>query len=139
MTHRYRFLSLVTVCFSSIALAVGCDSSEPVETGEVEGTVKLAGKPLAAGTVAFQDTTTGATDAAKIGAGGQFKLESPLPVGTYQVSITPPPPPRPDDEAAGKLANAGPSIPDKYQDGSTSGETVEVKKGPNTFTIDFAE
>ncbi len=130
---------LVSIFLVSVSFAIGCNTEEPVKTGTVEGTVKLKGKSFDSGTVGFQNPETGATDAAQVGEGGKFSLASPLPVGTYKVYITPPEAPQPDDEESGKLANQGPEVPDKYQDGSTSGESVEVKEGPNSFEIDFAK
>lgn len=62
---------------------------------------------------------------------------SGIPLGSYKVSIEPPAPETRTDTAelvdAGDFAN----IPGKYRSFDTSGFTVEVKEGENTFDFDM--
>lgn len=123
----------LAVCVSSL-LAMGCDGGpEKGPTGEVEGTVTMDGQPLTEGGVSFYHPETGGSGGAGLDASGKFKFESPVAVGTYQVSFQPPEPPPPDDVASGQLPSANDTFPDAYQDESRSGIVAEVKQGPNSF------
>ncbi len=125
--------------FSLLAIGCGGDGKTEGPTGEVEGTVTVDGKPLTEGSVSFYQPETGESGGAELGAGGKFKLESPLPVGKYQVAFQPPDPPQPDDEASGKLASKITDIHVGYQDGSTSEIVAEVKEGSNPFTFKLSK
>lgn len=61
-----------------------------------------------------------------------------LPLGEYQVTVTPPP------RAAGlsesgfvELAEVDAKIPQKYRDNKTSGLTLTVKEGENLLNIEM--
>lgn len=136
-----RFIAVCTVlCLFSVVL-VGCGSGgkEIGPTGEVEGTVTMDGEPLAQGSVALYDQSTGNTGGGELGSGGKFKFTVPVPVGTYQVSFQPPDAPPPEDEAADELATSDTTIPEDYQSGETSEIVAEVKEGPNTFTFELVK
>jgi len=122
-------------------LSVGCGGGADIgPTGEVEGTVTMAGEPLTAGSVAFYQPETGESGGAELDAAGKFKLETPIAVGTYQVSFQPPDAPQPDDEASGKMATENAKmIPEGYQAGDTSDISATVKEGPNTFTFELSK
>ena len=134
LTTRVYRVCLVGCLFSLLVMGCG-DGNTKGPTGEVEGTVTLDGKPLTEGAVSFYHPESAESGGADLGDGGKFKLESPLPVGKYQVAFLPPEPPQPDDEASGKKASLNTGIHDGYQDGSTSGIVKEVKEGPNNFTF----
>lgn len=127
-------------------------------TGTVSGTVTLSGEAVPSGcTVTFvseQFTATG-----KVESGGSYKLSrvdkpgsvvDTIPVGTYQVSVTPPAEAAMSDADYDKMmedeftddgaADAGASkevIPAKYQTTQTSEVSKEVKEGPNTIKIEL--
>jgi hypothetical protein len=136
MTRSTGWLALCLTC-----LFVGCGGggSETGPTGEVEGTVTVAGEPLTEGSVAFYQAETGGSGGGALGPGGKFKFDIPVPVGIYQVSFRPPEAPQPDDEASGKLANVESDIHEGYQNGETSEIYATIKEGPNTFTFDLTK
>jgi hypothetical protein len=86
------------------------------ETGNVQGTVKVDGKPLAKGKVTF----TGEDSKAHTGdvTDGFYSLER-LPTGLYAVTVS------------------GTGVPAKFGDAKTSGLTYAVKKGENTHNIEL--
>lgn len=125
-------VSRLAVCLVAF-VAAGCGGEDEGPTGEVEGTVTLANKPLADANIQLVNPDTGAPFGGKI-TDGKFKLEDPVPVGTYKVAITPPEAPQPDDEASGKKATQlAKAIPLGYQDTNSSGLTAKVEEGPNKF------
>ena len=141
ITTKIRRCCLV-VGLSSLLLA-GCGGSDEKEegpTGNVEGTVTMDGEPFTEGSVSFYNPDTGESGGGELGADGKFKLDSPIPVGKYQVSFLPPEPPQPDDEASAKKADElSKLIPEAYQDGNTSGFAEDVKEGPNSFEFKLSK
>ncbi|MCP4174178.1 MAG: hypothetical protein GY758_25785 [Fuerstiella sp.] len=134
-----RFIAVCTaLCLFSVVL-VGCGSGgkEIGPTGEVEGTVTVDGEPLAEGSVAFYNESTGNTGGAELGSGGKFVCAVPVPVGTYQVSFVPSAELAPGDQEADKRAVENDTIHDLYRSGETSEIAAEVKEGLNTFTFDL--
>ena len=103
--------------------ALGCSSGDrPVV---VRGTVTFQGRPVAEGTVQFNDAKTGRGDEAPLGPDGSYTAT--LPAGTYAVVILPPmlpgeSPHGPPDPRFKKVAN----IPEKYRSTATSGLTATV-------------
>lgn len=120
-------------------LAAGCGSKETIATGDVEGTVTLAKKPLNGGMVSFYDPSSGRTAGATI-QNGKFKFDKPIAAGTYEVSFLP----SQTSEAPGSAADikkersARKVIPFGYQTGNTSGIKAEVKASQtNSFNWDL--
>ncbi len=131
-------LSRSATCHRSlgyIALAViaviGC-SPQPYEgrTAKVSGNVSLGGAAVTTGNVLLMMEDGHAANCA-IGSDGAYASE--CRPGKYKVAITPP---ELIDPLAGASGGAGRvSIPTRYQDLGTSGLTVELKAGDNTFDI----
>lgn len=117
-----------------LLILAGCFGKTP--TGTVSGTVKYKGQPVKAGIVNFHNAAKGTASQAKLD-GGNFTFPGELEVGTYKVYLQAPPPEQlPPD----KMKDAKPpafDIPPKYLDPSQTTESVEVKAGANTFTIEF--
>jgi len=118
-----------------LVLASGCSGSGS-QHAVVSGKVTLSGAPVAAGTVLLM-TDDGKAASAELKADGTYLLQAQP--GRFKVAVTPPPPPDPlaasgSTPAAAASANAAP-IPKRYHDFGSSGLTVEVKKGNNTFDI----
>ncbi len=144
MSH---FLTAKTGChtFLQMALAAvwltiaGCSGgSDQTPSGSVSGKVSLKGAPVAAGRVNFLGKGAGAS--ADLKPDGTYQLEGRLPVGDYAVSITAaglgdqPPSEDPQKDQAAQL-----NLPKKYQSESTSGLTVKVVQGSNSFPFDLTE
>jgi hypothetical protein len=124
-----RLLSL----YASLALLAGC-ASEPV--GKVEGKVTLDGKPLAAGSILFNDQAGNAVRA-NLSPDGSYKVvtfdKAGLPPGSYRVAISPTVVGSGETPLAGKPLPEAPAnlIPARYSDFKTSGLTAAVKAGAN--------
>ncbi|MCC7422679.1 MAG: hypothetical protein IT428_20560 [Planctomycetaceae bacterium] len=116
-------------------LVTGCtsgDGSKPKKTGTVSGKVTFSEKGVENGVVNLEGVGTGAAASAPI-KDGEFTFPTPVEVGQYKVSISPPPeqPPVPGQTAP----PADPKdIPAKYRSIKTSDiPPVEVKEGENKF------
>ena len=114
----------------------GCSGPE---TGHVAGKVTLDGKPLAQGSVVFEDSAAGISAGAALQSDGSYTVETfdrdGLPPGTYKVAITPstfgdgetPLAVDPASQAAGPHAQ----IPPRYHSTATSPLGATVKAGNN--------
>jgi hypothetical protein len=101
-------------------------------TGSVEGKVRFRGKPLSGGVVGFHPEK-GKPVLAKIDTDGNY-LAPAVPVGAVKVTVdTKPAKPRP---GGGRPAPFIP-IPAKYATPETSGLTLTVQKGKQTFDIEL--
>jgi hypothetical protein len=118
---------------AAAVLSLGCGQA----VGTVSGTVTYNGTPVFPGQVELVGKDNGVPAVGPLDGSGNFTLDVPLPVGEYQVRVTPgwdepgkTPPPR------GK-ATAG--IPKKAQEFTSSGLTVTVNKGSNTVTLELKD
>ena len=114
----------------------GCGQSQG-PTGNVTGKVTFAGDPVDQGEVVFFEAVGVPTALAELTPSGEFQLDEPIPVGEYQVAITPPPGNAPAGEEDPKFEEALKKIPPKYQSEVTSGFTAAVKQGDNSFTFEM--
>jgi hypothetical protein len=127
------WLAPLLLLFAS--LLAGCSKPSDERSATVSGKVTLGGAPVAAGTVLFM-TETGHAASAELAPDGAYTLR--CRPDRFQVALTPPSPPDPLGSAANTPAPAAPnmpSIPRRYHDFGTSGLTLEVKAGNNTFDI----
>jgi len=101
----------------------------PDKKGDVSGKVTLDGKPLAAGQVTFhhKDFKFAQVFPAAV-KDGAYSVAG-LPPDTYVIVVGPPQAPPP---GAPKI-----DIPAKYLDRKSSGLTVDVKAGANTFNLEL--
>lgn len=119
-----------------LCLVSGCSGPE---TGKLSGKVTLpGGKPLAQGSVLFENTEKGVSVNAPLGSDGTYTVRTHdragLPPGTYKVAVTPSTFGSGDvplAEDPSKQASAASEIPAKYRSTATSGLTVTVKPGTN--------
>lgn len=116
------------------AFLTGCGGALPT----VEGTVTLDGQPLDKGFVSFVPVGSGTMGTATIQEGGYYAVKTGgqggLTTGEYRVAITAySTRPGRNEMEAPQFALATPA---KYNDPQSSGFTVEVTPGQNTF--DFA-
>ncbi len=131
---RNPFLALACLIALAVlpAFLAGCSGGQP--TGSVSGKVTLGGAPLTAGCIQFTNQASGIGESAELDASGTYQVAA-LPLGEYQVAITPPPPPAPHE-----MDQPGPSrvnIPGKYQDVKTSGLSATITPGANTAEFDL--
>jgi len=134
---------LTVAVFISSLVGCGGDSGPPAPTGpkgSVKAKVTHDGKPVTKGTLML-DSGKGFVASGKAGADGAFELKGPqgdqIPVGVYQVAITPESTP----PVAGAAAMPGPptleGVPDKFYSTATSGVEVEVKAGQQDLAIEL--
>jgi hypothetical protein len=148
MTERHSAISRrlsrsarLGLCWLALAVMAGCGATaEP--RGRVSGKVTFQKKPVTEGIVAFANAEKAVYMNANIKADGSYKLlaaKGPgLPVGEYQVAVSPPT----QDFQTGPVERANrkqfPNIPQKYRDPKTSGLKLTVKAGENpSFDIDM--
>ena len=133
MDKAKRATKAAAVLLLGLLLASGCAGSSDNSSATVKGKVTLAGAPLTAGTVLFM-TDSGNAASAEVGEGGEYSAM--CPPGHYKVSVSPPPAPDPlVAPAGGQPATSSPPIPKRYHDLGSSGLSVEIKAGENTFDI----
>lgn len=123
-------------------IATGCGETESQpRIGGVHGKVTIKGKAAPSGVI-INFTTEGSTGAfvAVVGENGQYKYEpsSTVPHGTYGVSLENPP--TPTKEVDGLTINDPDAkvievVPEKYQQKSTSGLSVELGATDVEFDI----
>jgi hypothetical protein len=125
----------------AVIAAEGCRHRHWRLLGTVHGRVTLQGKPVAAGTITFDNSAEGVALSASIGPDGSYRMKSyegdGLPVGKYRVTILPQPfvvhhrtpfdPPPPAPATPTELAD----IPQKYRDADTTSLTAAVAPGEN--------
>ncbi|WP_417388441.1 carboxypeptidase-like regulatory domain-containing protein [Gimesia sp.] len=139
-------LSLLTPLFLSGALFFfpGCQgtTTDFGPTGALSGKVTYKGEPVKEGLVQFNNPEKGFGGQAVIDEDGTYTVTNSsggLVTGTYQVSVVPPTieksfgPDTPPSEVLKEM----PNIPQKYHYPKSSGLTVEIKEGENTFDIEM--
>lgn len=113
---------------------IGCGKS--ASTGTVQGKVLLNGAPYSGASVVFISLETGQGGTAEIQSDGTFRIETPIPVGSYTVYLEPkagasePA----DPSVAGfesTVSEVDESVPAKYWSEATSGISVDVVEGKN--------
>ncbi|WP_339730918.1 carboxypeptidase-like regulatory domain-containing protein [uncultured Gimesia sp.] len=128
----------------SALLLPGCQggTSEHGPTGSLSGKVTYKGEPVKEGMVQFNNPEKGFGGQAVISEEGTYTVTNNvggLVTGTYQVSVVPPMieksfgPDTPPSEVPKEM----PNIPQKYHYPKTSGLSIEIKAGENTFDIDM--
>ncbi len=115
-------LMLGAACMLLAAIS-GCGSTKEKSqeaTGQVSGTVAIAGRPVPRGTVHFYSLKSNTAVQAPLGKNGQFQLTSALPPGEYRVYLS-----------------GVPNAPEKFRSETSSDYSVAVKEGSNTIAVDL--
>lgn len=143
---RYGWFACTLLCLAGLW---GCSKEGP--TGTVSGTVTLDGEPVKEGFVSFV-SSQGYSGQGKIGAGGAYTLDVPLPPGEYMASVGPPPIteapggliPGKEGQASDSASHYAPEavpqqsdIPTDYWNETTSGLRFTIKEGANQVTIEL--
>jgi hypothetical protein len=103
----------------------------------VAGKVAYQGKPVAEGTITFEDPVAGQVNSATLGAGGVYLVE--LPAGDFRVSVSPPlvetkaGADSPGDMVPKPVAN----IPKKYWVQEKSGLSAKVERDKRIFDFEL--
>ena len=142
---------LCIVLAASVACLPGCggggvDGPSGTVTGKV--TSKAGTIPAGSSIVFTPEDGNGIPASAAIESDGSFKLRRKnsfdVPIGIYKISITPPAPVEMNEEQAMQASMKGKipdtqfkSIPEKYRNPTTSGETFEVKEGKNEYNLEM--
>lgn len=144
MQRQFFLCKAMLLCLAILISLNGCGGGDTDNTpkGSVSGTVKVDGKPYEQGAVRLVSTEHGSyTFGAEMKSGGAFSIGAPIPTGSYKVTLSPPslgPITEPDGTirpATEEDVKVKP--PAKFMSPETSDETVEVKEGDNSFTIDL--
>lgn len=132
--RRRSLLQLVLVCFGVI-LVVGC-GQKTGPTGSVKGSVTLDDVPYTAeASVVFMSTETGQAGSADIQSDGTFRLEAPLPVGTYAVFIGPKSPTSEEGMEEPSEEKIDTSLPTKYRGETSTDIKVDIVEGGNDVVV----
>ncbi len=126
-------------CCLGVITFLGCGgSSEPVvEVITINGKVTFEGAPVTEGSVQFEDSSTGISSSAELGAEGAYTLETAT--GDYKVTVTPPwieidlGPDSPPEEDYKEVDN----IPQKYRQTNSTDLTAKVTEAGQTIDFDL--
>lgn len=114
---------------------LGCGTGGGPQTAHVQGSVTMAGKPLANVGVTFLPEGKGPTASGNTNENGEFTLRTVkpgdgAPVGKHRVVL--------GNAEEGPRKAGSPAIPEKYGSPATTDLTAEVKAGEkNVFTFDL--
>jgi len=106
-----------------LAATIGCGSAKEDRkeaTGQVSGTVAIAGRPVPRGTVCFYSLKSNTSEQAPLGKNGQFQLKNALAPGEYRVYLS-----------------DVPYAPEKFRSETSSDYGVTVKEGSNQIAVDL--
>jgi hypothetical protein len=137
-TSNWLVFALVAIVF------LGCGGGRRETLGKVSGRVTLRSAPAYPSVVIFVNQQQGIHTTAIVGEDGQYSVKlargDGLPLGTYQVAVTPGPGKAPSFTPGPPIrvdSSKYPKIPKTYQDPKTSGLTLTVKEGDNPFNIEM--
>jgi hypothetical protein len=127
MKHLACWLAVVAVAW--LTTTCGCSRGYQQETAHVRGTVKLDGKLISGGSVMFvPNSGRGAVGVIDSNGGfvlGTYESSDGAIVGKHKVAVFPMGTSIESDELPSNYV----PIPTRYQNGSSSGIEVEVKRG----------
>ena len=144
----FQILVVLVLCTAGCG---GTSSFPEGPTGTLSGTVTLDGAPAPTGTtIALIHDKTAQPAVAVVKEGGAYEAsmrgEPKVLAGSYKVSLADPPQPTMTDEQMAAIyegkADATSTtsvVPQKYNSSETSGLTVEVSEGPNSFDIQLTK
>lgn len=140
LSRRFRILFPLVIAVILITGCWGCFRTNSVPTGTIYGKVTFRGNPVLEGNVHFS-SPAGFSASALLEQGGQYKLYSHLghkvPLGEYEVSVTPPRLPLSEEKESGIEWKAVSDIPEQYRHFATSELKLTAVHGNNEFNIDM--
>lgn len=131
-------ICLSFVLLASVFLTSGCGSGTDGKKmgGAVSGTVTFGGQPVSEGSVQLYAPKTGDVAVAPLDASGKFSLASPIPLGSYNVTVLPPKEPAPQ-VGVPYVPKQYMNIPMKYRADATSTLKAEIKAEPNVLKLEM--
>ena len=138
---------LLVLAVALPVLCCGCGGGDELDlglTGTISGTVSHKGQPLTTGRIQFYSVEKSTGGGADLGSDGTYTIETPLPVGSYVVTVHPvaakdmPPPPDPLSEAPSAPAQP-PPFAAKYASMDDSPLTADIEEGENSKDFDLTE
>ncbi len=135
---RLRTPCLRLIVLLEMVVVSGCQPGEL--QGELTGRVTLNGEPVSQGYVIFRNYAKGVHMMAEIGADGTYRASTAngygLPLGEYQVYVSPPVPDVPFGPAMAPPDRTQVAMfPKKYQQPETSELSITIREGDNRLDI----
>ena len=144
---RFGWVAMGCSLVGLATLGCGAGSAFPEgTTGTLKGNVTLDGSPVPAGTTVTFFHTSAVPASGIVGPDGAYTAkmagEPKVLTGDYRVTVSDPPQKMPTNEemaAGGEMPEPAKAVvPAKYSIAETSGLTVTVTEGENTFNIELA-
>jgi hypothetical protein len=133
MKRRELNLLFSRVFFILVGLALpGCGDPEE---GTIKGDITYKGSPVTNGDVCLQNVSKGIGLMIPITLEGKIQSTTAVPIGEYEVSITPAMGPPPDINGKAKPQKQKLFLPEKYKSFSSSGLSINVRKGLNEVSL----
>ncbi|MSR50982.1 MAG: hypothetical protein EXS07_13165 [Gemmataceae bacterium] len=133
MKHRELNFLFSGVLFILVGLALpGCAYPEE---GIIKGNITFKGSPVTNGDVCLQNVSKGIGLMIPITLEGKFQSITAVPIGEYEISVTPAMGPPPDINGKAKAPMQKSFLPEKYKSFSTSGLSITVAKGLNEVSL----
>ena len=127
--------ALVVLSLTAL-LSAGCGGTG---RGSVRGTITVAGKPLPQGSITFLPAAGDRDPVTAAVIDGVYDT-GPMPTGAARITIMhsmTPPAPAGGDRASRRLPADTPRVPPMYHSPDTSGLSLPVQPGANTFDYDI--
>ena len=124
----------------ALGMTFGCGTGDSRPSAEIQGVVQFDGQPLEEGSVHFSSTKSGETAYANLGPGGAYTVTfDEVDAGqVYEVAVTKPVNEELDAHAFEASQQAPTvSIPPKYTNRATSGLSLTVQGGTQTYDINL--
>jgi len=140
-SRNSKRLAAALLLLAAVVPAIsGCKAKEVL--GRVQGRVTFQGKPVTEGAIVFCNAPKGVYITANLNEKGEYLVAMAngygLPLGDYQVAITPPLENIPFEQQYGPtLIRMFPHIPPKYRYPETSGLVLTVREGENSLDVDM--
>ena len=133
MRHRDVNFLFGGVIIILVGLALpGC--ADP-EEGTIKGDITYKGSPVTNGDVRLQNVSKGIGLMIPITLEGKIQSTTAVPIGEYEVSIKPAMGPPPDINGKAKPQKQKLFFPEKYKSFSSSGLSINVRKGLNEVSL----
>lgn len=136
---RERSVALLAATAMLVFALAGCQRGTEKQTGTVSGQVTKAGQPVTDAMIRFYSTEMGGHGSAMLGPDGKYKVDNPMEVGTYRVSVIPPPVVDPADGSPPPEPKDNPDIPKRFREFETSDIACQVQPGENQFDLDLKD
>ncbi len=122
-----------SLLFALVLLAAGCSAGK----GSISGKVSLNGTPVAGGTITFQSEVGNREVFSALIKDGQYSIEG-VPTGKARVTVKNLGPGAGGKQDGNRAASQGASpIPARYADPDSSGLSLTVRPGEQSYPVDL--